>query len=149
VELAHKEKAYLAYGPVAGVIFDMDGTLTMPGAIDFKTLYSRLGLGSSGYDVVSTVNAIEDEAMRSSNWLKVNEEEEEALRLSFVAVNVIPKNVKLSIDFFSVVVSRKCLNGINKPDPEVARHFMAMGGRANVARWRQHRRHEVRARSGV
>jgi hypothetical protein len=30
-------------GPVTGIIFDMDGTLTMPGALDFQAMYTRTG----------------------------------------------------------------------------------------------------------
>jgi hypothetical protein len=37
-------KSRLVLGPVVGVIFDMDGTLTEPGAIDFKAIYTRIGV---------------------------------------------------------------------------------------------------------
>ena len=37
-----ENRAYVTRGKVAGIIFDMDGTMTYPGAINFKRMYSRV-----------------------------------------------------------------------------------------------------------
>jgi pyridoxal/pyridoxine/pyridoxamine kinase len=42
-----------------GVIFDMDGTLTRPGAIDFADMYIRTGMNPKGGDIVTQVMHIQ------------------------------------------------------------------------------------------
>ena len=69
-----RESAYIAYAspsqaqvpviPTIGVIFDMDGTLTEPGAIDFSEMYRRTGFVAGTGDLVSMVNAVTDTARR-------------------------------------------------------------------------------------
>ncbi len=65
--------------PFAGVIFDLDGTLTRPGAIDFARMRRRIGMAEPGSilqwiaDHASTPD--EADAMRAVVW------EEEALAL--------------------------------------------------------------------
>ena len=50
--------------PTIGVIFDMDGTLTEPGAIDFSEMYRRTGFVAGTGDLVSMVNAVTDNTRR-------------------------------------------------------------------------------------
>ena len=47
-------------GHVVGVIFDMDGTLTEPGAIDFAAMYRRCGLRRSNGDLLKQIEAYTD-----------------------------------------------------------------------------------------
>lgn len=150
--IARSQRSHLAHGPVVGVIFDMDGTLTMPGAIDFKSLYARLDMGPPNYDVIASVNAIQDEAVRSDKWRIIHEEEVLAddrmqlqpglkrsldlLAASRVRMSIATRNslqgvrsfvsrAGLDEDLFECVVSRDCLAGVNKPDPRVALHVLA------------------------
>jgi beta-phosphoglucomutase-like phosphatase (HAD superfamily) len=72
-----RESAYIAYAttsqksgvvtpviPTIGIIFDMDGTLTEPGAIDFSEMYRRTGFVAGTGDLVSMVNAVTDDGRR-------------------------------------------------------------------------------------
>lgn len=70
--------------PIEGAIFDLDGTLTQPGAIDFARMRERIGMGNSG----SILHWIEEhapgpeeaESMRAVVW------EEEVLGLERMAL---------------------------------------------------------------
>ena len=153
-----KRRSYLAYAKVTGVIFDLDGTLTMPGAIDFPTLMKRLDLPSlngSAVDIVGTVNNIASEEIRNEKWAIIEDEESKAerrmelqpgvngaldllnknrIRVSVAtrnninAVSAFLKLARLEPDQFSPIVSRHCLDGVNKPDPLVAQHIMERWG---------------------
>jgi hypothetical protein len=46
------QRAHLFHAPVVGVIFDMDGTLTEPGAINFAAMYERIGLTKGKGDII-------------------------------------------------------------------------------------------------
>lgn len=52
---------------VKGVIFDMDGTLTMPGAIDFKRMRERLKL-PAGVCLLSVMHLEEPERCVGDSW---------------------------------------------------------------------------------
>jgi phosphoglycolate phosphatase-like HAD superfamily hydrolase len=45
------------FAPVNGIIFDMDGTLTHPGAIDFGAMYRRAGLDRANGDIIAQLEA--------------------------------------------------------------------------------------------
>lgn len=145
------DKAYVIKGPIVGVIFDMDGTLTEPGAIDFKKMYERLGF-SRGGDVLQLVEAIADPAEKARAYEIIEEEEDfgcermeirdgvievlEALDDRKIRVAISTRNIKKSVhkfvnllpinvqDVFSHLITRDCVDGINKPDPRVAWHIM-------------------------
>ena len=155
-QLPVQERAYVAYGPVAGVIFDLDGTLTKPGAIDFGTLYSRLNLESNhGYDIIERVNGITDDIERQRLWDIVDEEELKAesrmelqpdlldamglLDKNRVRVSVATRNNMRGVKYFiskagfdehlfQPIVTRACLGTINKPNPAVAEHILRQWG---------------------
>ncbi len=61
---------------VAGVIFDLDGTLTEPGAIDFAGLRTRLGLSvDSDFPIMTAIAALpEPEQRRHAREVVVEEE---------------------------------------------------------------------------
>jgi pyridoxine kinase len=146
-------RSHVAHGPVAGIIFDLDGTLTLAGAIDFKALYARLNLDvQGGYDIITRVNSIADESERNRLWTIIDDEERQAEQrmelqpdLSSVIGELTSRRVRLAIStrntiggvqrfltkaqldetVFSPVVSRHCLGTVNKPDPQVARHILA------------------------
>jgi HAD superfamily hydrolase (TIGR01509 family) len=61
-----------------GVVFDLDGTLTQPGAIDFKRMRQRCGI-PPGEDIIHFVNA-QPEPERARLHAMVEEEEEAGLR---------------------------------------------------------------------
>lgn len=58
--------AYIAVHPVvAGIIFDMDGTLTEPGAIDFEAMYTRNSLKRHAQsDILNEVSLLPTEELR-------------------------------------------------------------------------------------
>ncbi|KAK0340543.1 hypothetical protein LTR94_030085, partial [Friedmanniomyces endolithicus] len=58
-----RNRAILVNHPKAlGVIFDMDGTLTEPHAIDFQAMYDRIGLTrTKDSDILTLVNALPSE----------------------------------------------------------------------------------------
>ena len=71
-------------GPFAGVIFDLDGTLTRPGAIDFARMRERIGMPEPG-SILHWIeehagSEDEDETMRAVVW------EEESLALGSMAL---------------------------------------------------------------
>ena len=151
-----QERAYVAYGPVAGIIFDLDGTLTKPGAIDFKTLYSRLNLEAiPNYDIIERVNGITDDAERQRLWDIVDDEELKAesrmelqpdlleameqLEKNRIRVSVATRNNMRGVKYFITkagfderlfqpIVTRACLGTINKPNPAVAEHILKEWG---------------------
>ncbi len=61
--------------PVEGIIFDMDGTLTMPGAIDFSAMYKRCGFSRRDGDIILQIEALADEEARAAAYQIVVEEE--------------------------------------------------------------------------
>lgn len=69
-KLAHK---------VLGVIFDLDGTLTEPGALDFQRMRSELGLLDRSVDIVTHVNSIEDAEEQARCWKIIEDIEVDAL----------------------------------------------------------------------
>ena len=150
------EGAFVAYGPVAGIIFDLDGTLTKPGAIDFKALYSRLNFETNpDYDIIERVNGIADDAERQRLWEIVDDEELKAesrmelqpdllevveqLGNTRVRISIATRNNMRGVKYFVAkagfderlfqpVVTRACLGTINKPDPAVAEHILREWG---------------------
>lgn len=64
--------------PIEGVIFDMDGTLTVP-AYDFVKLRERLGL-PHGVDILKAVEAMDSSESRAAAHKVIEEFEEEGLR---------------------------------------------------------------------
>eukprot|EP01041_Mallomonas_annulata_P007549 gene7549-15468_t len=65
--------SYRVQGPLTGVIFDMDGTLTEAGAIDFEALYRRTGL-QRGKDILSQIALLPLEQQGEANRIVVEEE---------------------------------------------------------------------------
>lgn len=145
-------RAHVQRGHVSGVVFDMDGTLTEPGAIDFSKMYSRNGLDRSAGDILSQINAIEDADKRRMAMAVVEEEEElgcdrmalrpgmrsvllalhrSRVRVALSTRNCMPafdrflKLSEVSRSFFHPALTRDCLDGVNKPDPQVARHILS------------------------
>ncbi|EGD78618.1 hypothetical protein PTSG_01596 [Salpingoeca rosetta] len=62
-----------------GVIFDLDGTLTRPHAIDFARMRARIGVPSSYTSILKYVNTLESEEARTKALDIVLEEEEAGL----------------------------------------------------------------------
>ena len=139
-----------------GLIFDMDGTLTEPGAIDFGEMYRRCDFQPGSGDLVSMVNAIADPVRRQQlEDILVDEEMKgcdrmqiradvlsffAALRRQRVRTALATRNCLQAYERF---VGAACLpptqfapalarasleGGINKPDPRVAQHVMRMWG---------------------
>lgn len=55
-------------------VFDMDGTLTLPGAIDFKAMRSRCGV-PPGVDILAHVDSLEEPHRSAAHAILVEEEE--------------------------------------------------------------------------
>jgi HAD superfamily hydrolase (TIGR01549 family) len=64
---------------VRGVVLDMDGTITLPGAIDFAAMRRRIG-APHGTDIIAHVNAQETEEARERLHAILVEEEEIGLQ---------------------------------------------------------------------
>jgi len=143
--------SFVQAGPVSGVIFDMDGTLTLPGAINFDNMYKRNGLTREGGDLIGQIQAMPDEEQRERAFAVLIDEEMlgcERMTLSPKVVELLAalkrnrircalstrnclaafhhfeKLAGLPPDAFSPVLTRDCLDGINKPDPRVALHVV-------------------------
>lgn len=145
--------AHVIKGPVVGVIFDMDGTLTEPGAIDFKAMYDRNGLKRGDGDIISQIQKIND-ASKVAKALAIIEDEEargcDRMQLRSDAATVVSRlqekkihlaistrNGVRSVETFSTrfpevsitqVLHRDSLGGVNKPDPAVVRHILRSWG---------------------
>lgn len=68
-------ECYKVHGPICGIIFDMDGTLTEGGAINFAAMYERTGLARSGDILKSIREEITDLDQRRKAHRVVREEE--------------------------------------------------------------------------
>ncbi len=139
-----------ASSAVSGVIFDMDGTLTEAGAIDFGAMYTRTGLTrSKSSDILTLVNALPSQEERDNAMNIILEEEMlgiermviraqlhaflHALKKSRLRIALSTRNCAHAVDRFIEVseihndtfhplLSRDSLGGVNKPSPEVAQH---------------------------
>lgn len=148
------QNAYLAHhGAVTGVVFDMDGTLTSPGAIDFAAMYTRIGLvkKSPQDDILSLVQQLPTDAEKERAMQIIYEEEmrgceQTALRPGLHALihSLQRAKVRLALctrncedaylhfldktsfekTLFSPALWRDALRGLNKPDPALAEHIM-------------------------
>jgi pyridoxine kinase len=149
-------RSYLLGGPVVGVIFDMDGTLTEPGAIDFDAMYSRIGIQRRrGMDILTQVREevhpdrheeahqiIVDEEMKGCDNMVVKSDLQmtiEFLQQNRIRGAISTRNCgeallhfqeKTGIDegHLAPILHRESLGGINKPDPRVAEHIMSVWG---------------------
>ena len=134
---------------VNGVIFDMDGTLTMPGAINFKAMYERIGLTGHG-DILSQIENFSEVDKVAAHRIIVEEEMAgcrkmelrgdllnclQALQSRGVKLAVSTRNcaeaydhfmrqAALPVTTFNPALSRDSLGGINKPDPQVAHYIL-------------------------
>lgn len=136
---------------IHGIIFDMDGTLTEPNSIDFKAMYERNGLKRvPGSDILTLVNNLPDERRQAAMNVILEEEmlgiERMMLRphlhttldtlvLSELRVALSTRNCatalekfiehsKIPSSIFHPALHRDSLDGINKPDPAVAKHIL-------------------------
>jgi phosphoglycolate phosphatase-like HAD superfamily hydrolase len=143
--------AYRASGAITGIIFDMDGTLTEPGAIDFSAMYRRCGISRIGGDIISQIEQVADPAERERMHRVIIEEEMkgcermrlrpdleaflDALHRSRIRAALSTRNcfaayerfldvAAISDQRFSPALSRETLGGLNKPDPRVAAHVL-------------------------
>ena len=135
-----------------GIIFDMDGTLTEPGAIDFSSMYSRIGIKKKkGIDILTQIvedlpadkhegahAIIIDEEMKGCDRMQLRSDFEDLIE--FIKVHKIRASIStrncynaflsflkisnLKADDFIPALSRESLGGINKPDPRVAIHIL-------------------------
>ena len=151
---ATSEQAVLVQHPaVLGVIFDMDGTLTLPGAIDFKAMYRRIGLQRhKDKDLLTLVGEL-PEAERARAMQIIYEEEMaginrqemrsglvqtiSSLHASKVRLALCTRNCRdaylqflqqssLLAHHFLPALFRESFEdaGIQKPNPELARHIL-------------------------
>ena len=137
---------------VKGVIFDMDGTLTEHGSIDFAAMYTRNGFQRRhDTDILSLVNALPTEQERDNAMNVILEEELlgiermklrpnlhdliKSLKESEIKTALSTRNCELAYlkflekaelhpKIFTPALHRDSLGGINKPDPAIARHVL-------------------------
>jgi len=144
------QPAYSALGVgkerVQGVILDMDGTLTMPGLIDFGAMMERNGLSKLDGSILSQICAMDEEKRKAALDVILDEERKgnEKLQLrselkEFLSV-LLTKRVRMALatlnselsvnhfletagippNTFHPAVNRDSLGGVMKPDPQVA-----------------------------
>jgi HAD superfamily hydrolase (TIGR01549 family) len=135
---------------IKGVVFDMDGTLTLPGLIDFARIRSRLGISAKD-DIIGHMRSIEDPIARQVAHDIVAEEEAIAIEntalcegvdelIHFLDSNAIPKalltrNAQPAVDVFlshskmqfDVALTRDFEKGF-KPDPAPLLHIADQWG---------------------
>ena len=144
--------AFVMRGPVEGVIFDMDGTLTEAGAIDFQAMYDRIGLSKrNGVDILTQIQQdlsedkhelahaiIIDEEIKGCESTVVQSDLNHTIsffRKHRVRTAISTRNCALAYDkfvekasvdtsHFHPVLTRESLGGVNKPDPRVAMHIL-------------------------
>lgn len=137
--------------PIAGVIFDMDGTLTLPGHIDFNAMYARIGL-PRGEDILEQIRQMPQDKQAAA--VKIVEEEEMAaleklelqpglhdlfveLRARRIRCAIATRNIIAAVDFFfdrtglghdifAPVLTRD--HPYNKPDARVASDVASLWG---------------------
>jgi pyridoxine kinase len=150
------EEAHLMKGPVVGIIFDMDGTLTEPGAIDFNAMYARLGISRGSHDILAYIESIADPNQKADAYRIIEDEEDQgcermklrqgvidclsAIDSHKIRIAISTRNMRKSVnrfldllpehmrEIFSHMITRDCVNGINKPDPRVAWHILNQWG---------------------
>ena len=139
-------------GQVKGIIFDMDGTLTEPNSIDFNAMYVRNGLTKrANTDILTLIGNLPTFEERDAAMKIILEEEMlgcermelrpnlhnllEAINKANVRIALSTRNCEIAYQkfvlkanlqscVFDPILHRDSLNGVNKPDPAVARHIM-------------------------
>jgi pyridoxine kinase len=150
--LVHHSRSSSCRSRATGVIFDMDGTLTAPGAIDFDAMYRRIGLTrEANTDILTLIGRLgtdEDKAralqivfdeemngcarqsIRPGLHTLISSLKQHKLRMALCTRNCRDAYVqfldKASLDssVFQPVLCRDSLHGLNKPDPAVAQHIL-------------------------
>jgi HAD superfamily hydrolase (TIGR01549 family) len=145
-----------AVRPLRGVIFDMDGTLTEHGAIDFAAMYTRNGLKRRhGTDILTLISELPTEEQRAAAMQVILEEEllgvermllrpylhdlMESLASADIKIAMTTRNCELAVvkfldkanlppTTFVPSLHRDSLGGVNKPDVAVARHILEHWG---------------------
>lgn len=150
-----RNRAILVNHPKAlGVIFDMDGTLTEPHAIDFQAMYDRIGLTrTKDTDILTLVNALPSEEEKARAMEIIYDEEmkgierqvlrknmrhvieqlyEAKLRLAVCTRNCEQAYVKflsqseIHSHYFIPALFRESTGPqLQKPNPALARHILA------------------------
>eukprot|EP00897_Mesotaenium_endlicherianum_P009903 jgi/Mesen1/8941/ME000552S08446 len=114
-----------------GVVFDMDGTLTVP-CIDFKEMYRRVG--SETTDILHEIESWPPERQERAYKI-ITEMEMEAKANLKIMPGLITRNVKTSVDYFhtqfglpafSPALSREFRP--YKPDPSPLLHICSTWG---------------------
>jgi pyridoxine kinase len=146
-------QVYSLGGKVSGVIFDMDGTLTEPGAINFDAMYERIGINKrKDIDILRQIDEelhcdlhagahaiIVDEELKGCDAMQLKPDlkdmvqffTERKIRIAISTRNCAEAynrfKIKAEIEdgVFHPVLSRESLGGINKPDPKVALHIIS------------------------
>ena len=154
------QPAYCAVGVgrarVRGVILDMDGTLTLPGLIDFQAMKDRIKLSTLDGSILSQIYAMPEEQRRQAFAIIEDEEEKGMQKMllredlhsflsqlhskrirmaiatlnSEIAVNYFLQKANVSSAVFSATIHRDSLNGKMKPDPYVATSIMNAWGKS-------------------
>ena len=147
--------SYIVTGELKGVIFDMDGTLTEDGAIDFQAMYTRIGMVPlPNIDLIARIenfensekeramNIILEEEIAGCDRMKLREDTEavlKTLRDQGIRTAISTRNCEYAskrfVDMiedisnhFHPILARDNFGGINKPDPRVAEHILNTWG---------------------
>ena len=101
---------------VKGVIFDMDGTLTEPGAIDFKEMYARTGLDPKGGDILTQVATGGFTQERKAELMRLIEDVE----VEANTVMVLQPGVSEALHYLAcrgipvAISTRNCMKGVTR-----------------------------------
>jgi len=108
-EYIPKFRSYRIKGDVLGVIFDMDGTLTEPGAIDFDAMYRRCKFSRVNGDILTQINALPDPDMQSSAHEIIIDEELKGCQRMVLRPDLLDTLRKLSQNRLRTAIStRNC-----------------------------------------
>jgi pyridoxine kinase len=150
--LEHIKPAHVAHNnKIIGAIFDLDGTLTKPGLINFDAMWERTKLSRSNGSILTQIRLMTDPVAKEEAMRIIEEEEQighdtleirdelghflERLQRSRVRIAISTLNSQeglerfyakagLSASAFYPAYHRDSLQGVHKPDPAVAVSIM-------------------------
>ena len=121
-----------AHAPLAGVVFDLDGTLTAPHAIDFVRMRERIGMPAAAGSVLHWIEANVTDATERARCHAVVEDEERlglermelgrgferlaehlAATRDDLRTSIVTRNARSAIDAFDALLASEGFGGVD------------------------------------
>jgi len=118
--------------PLAGVVFDLDGTLTAPHAIDFARVRDRIGMPAAAGSVLHWIDANVPDAGERARCLAIVEDEERrglarmelgrgfgrlaehlAATRGTLRTAIVTRNARSAIEAFDALLAREGFGGVD------------------------------------